>query len=293
MTRVRAHGPSRPLSRGHELRSADPPAPLTVFLVGTGSQIGSWAPIYAAIRRALGEGFPEKQGDLPEGDDPILTDVTNFHLARWVAQQRTFWRLAHDPLEPKRAKAAAVYELIDGIEKKFKAAMSDELLRATQAGALRLRPEFIEMFKRLPREGSVAFVTANWDTVLENWVRTWTEKPLVQYLHGSVAAPNLMLLPGENIHEDYRPREERKQLDAMLNKWGYFDRARRIIIYGLSLSPLDAELSILLGMGFADSIGGEIWIVNPAEGKTVQRRVQTLDPKNRWTIKVVAPGEVG
>jgi hypothetical protein len=103
----------------------------------------------------------------------------------------------------------------------------------------------------------------------------------------------MLLLPGESVHEAYRPEAEWEKLNDVFRKWSYVNRARRLIIYGFSFGPLDAELALMLGMGFDDAEGGEVWIVNPRDWASVERRVRALIPKgSAWKVRVVPPGRV-
>jgi hypothetical protein len=254
----------------------------TLFLLGAGAQENSWAPVIKAIK---GLQFAEI------GDPAKVTDsesATSF-FATFVNYRRHLHLVARD-----RAVAAALQEKARDMEPKLAAAhrelktrIATELRRAVEAGTIKLRPRFLSMLKEYRRKGSVAFLTTNWDPVLEKKLRELSNgEPSVGYLHGSIADPDLMLLPGEIVAERYRTVADRRRMQKMFSIWKYIESSRRIVIYGHSISAIEAELRLMLCMGLSDAPPGRIVIASLKEdAKDVRQRILPLmPPGRRWRI---------
>ena len=107
-----------------------------------------------------------------------------------------------------------------------------------------MQPE-IEKTKEQYFSGEVSIITTNWDCAIDDFADLHGYKYL--HLHGDRKKPERILLPSELEEEDYRQNSDRQHLVKFFD---YFKRIDRLIFYGISLSPLDAELGILIGEGF-------------------------------------------
>jgi hypothetical protein len=110
----------------------------------------------------------------------------------------------------------------------------------------------------------------------------------VQHVYGDARCPDLMLLPGETIGEPYRDMHQvRKMKEDLMKQIGPFQAAKRLVIYGHSLSPIEAELRNALWAFFADHWCPEIWVVasSVSEAFRIGTRLRPMPPKGRdWTI---------
>jgi hypothetical protein len=98
------------------------------------------------------------------------------------------------------------------------------------------------------------FLTTNWDRVLENDLALGPES--VVHIHGDVQAPSTLYLPTETSTEPYRTDEGNARLASFTRSAvQVIQGARQVCIYGLSLSPLDAELNVVLGVGLEPRSG--------------------------------------
>lgn len=135
-------------------------------------------------------------------------------------------------------------------------------------------------------------VTTNWDRATD--ARVVAQFPTLQdhilHVHGDHAESSEFLLPSEVAFEGYYSPEvssvalnrHRRILDAV-------DWADQVVIYGLSLSPLDAELSSLLSVGIDESGGDKtVDIVDP-ESVTVAAQLRCVLQKKKPTIRCWIP----
>lgn len=145
------------------------------------------------------------------------------------------------------------------------------------------------MFREYWGRGSVAFLTTNWDPLLGNELRTIAgEEPRVSYLHGKISEPDRMLLPGEIVAERYRSESDRQRMQGLMSMWRPIEQTRRIVIYGHSISAIEAELRVILCMGFSEATPGEILIVSlKKDANDIRQRILPLIPAGReWNIEL-------
>ena len=144
------------------------------------------------------------------------------------------------------------------------------------------------------------FVTTNWDTVIDVEADRWVkekyldiESAKVFHIHGSIEAHEHIYLPSETSFENYRTDDENEKVGYdHFATYELLKEVNSIILYGLSLDPLDAELNLLLDGTLATSKTiREVIIINP-NYQVVRKRIKILlfrrtgiavrcfDPKN-------------
>ncbi len=242
----------------------------TVFLIGTGAQHDPWKPVINGIQKCGIEGIGNRaQVTCPESANSFFATLVSFRR--------------HMEFQPSKKLKKSIADVHTALKRSIAA----ELAAATAAGAIGLRLQFREISAELGI-GSTVYLTTNWDLLLANALSAATgEKSRAVYLHGNVEDPDLMLLPGETIDERYRSPAHRR---AMKNKLalmsGIINRTRRLVVYGHSVSPVEAELRLALCVGLGNAPPGEIVIVNlPSEIDAVRRRLLPLLPQGRaWKI---------
>jgi len=150
------------------------------------------------------------------------------------------------------------------------------------------RPEFLRFVEECG-PSSLAFLTTNWDQLLEDELRCRRpgEEPRVGYLHGRIAEPDLALLPGEIVDEGYRSEEDRKRM-ALLSSWKYVHRARRLIIYGHSVFAVEAELRLTLAVGSAAPHPARSLSSTSRKeaGRVRKRLLPLLSPGREWSFEI-------
>jgi len=173
------------------------------------------------------------------------------------------------------------------------AAIVRELTAASVAGSLHVRPFVSELGLRLT-ESDYVVLTTNWDFVLET---EFVDRPVL-HIHGDIGDSEGLYLPAEMAWEPYRelkwhaiytgtapPRPWqlwRRRLVRYPDLWSTLSQANwilsrvdRIIVGGLSFSPLDAELGGLIKSAVD---GGrrrvrELIVIDP-ESQPVAQRIQ-------------------
>jgi hypothetical protein len=236
------------------------------LLAGAGAVVGAWDPVMRALK--------------PFVDFPLTVDGANSYLARLVYLARWFSSDFYNSELHKPYRDVTLEHMIQ-----VKQAIASELAAAEAAGEITHRVTLEPVVRELILSFSTRFmvVTTNWDTVVPNAMRkilrTAYEGELYpQHIHGSVADPSTLYLPSEITQELYRKPEEDKHIGTVHgNVWRNLEQAQRVILYGLSIDPLDAELGQTLAAGWSRSKVEMILIVNPHHSLVAHRVNLLLD----------------
>ena len=234
------------------------------ILVGAGAVENAWEPILTCFRPINGL----------ETD----ADTANFLFSQSICALRLYSK------SPKGIKQ--LKEELETVNS-LKDAVCFSLKVAQKRGILKPRKEFTAILDKFVLSNPTnlfGFVTTNWDTVIDTEADRWVkekyhniESAKVFHIHGSIHAHEHIYLPSETSMENYRSDDENHKIG--LDHFGMYQflaEANVIILYGLSLDPLDAELSLLLNGAFAKSKTiREVIIVNP-NYSVVQKRVKIL-----------------
>lgn len=250
------------------------------ILVGAGAVENAWEPVLNCFRAINGH----------ETD----SDTANFLFAKSVCAMRLY---------SKSSKGSKQLQEEQETVRMIKDVICDSLKLAQKKGLLKPRKEFtavLDKFVLCNPNNLFGFVTTNWDTVIDAEADLWVkekyldiESAKVFHIHGSIEAHENIYLPSETSMENYRSDDENDKVGyAHFATYELMKEANVIILYGLSLDPLDAELSLLLDGTFASSKAlREVIIVNP-NYQVVRKRVNILlfrrtgiavrcfDPKN-------------
>lgn len=118
------------------------------------------------------------------------------------------------------------------------------------------------------------------DAEVDPWVKEKyldIESAKVFHIHGSIEAHKHLYLPSETSMENYRSDAENYKLGYdHFTTFRFISEVNVIILYGISLDPLDAELNLLLNGTFSTSKTiREVIIVNPSY-QVVRKRVKLL-----------------
>jgi len=104
----------------------------------------------------------------------------------------------------------------------------------------------------------------------------------VVHIHGVVDEHSCIYLPSETSYEAHRSDEANQRIGKFTGTaWHVIQATRRLCIYGLSLSALDAELSWIVRVG-----------LEAHTGKTL--RIHLFDlraelPKLEWRVRLLLP----
>jgi hypothetical protein len=235
---------------------------LTVLVVGAGAVRNAWDPVLRALRHY--HGFDVT----PDGANSFLARLV--YLLRWHATVPG----------PEKQHLEVFPTTYRDVCQKIRA----ELRLAQEKGELRVHPEFTSVVRRFLNRGSrFAVINTNWDTVVDKALSSLLgadERSGVEaaHLHGSVWNDSPLYLPSELMREPYRQSNEYNFLGGLhLGAMNTLDRARRVVLYGVSISPLDAELCQTLASGWDNPTLESIEIVVPDHEVVAHRANLMLD----------------
>jgi len=240
-----------------------------VFFTGAGAVENAWQPILTALEKDVGF--------------EIDADGANCFLASLVYLLR-FYSTGTFPDVDKHSKI-----FFEGVNK-VKSKISEALLFAENNKQIRAQKELKDiLFKFIfSTDNQATFVTTNWDTVINNAINEYRKSNYPKddiniqfiHLHGCVKSPKSLYLPSEVVREPYRSFNDDEEMGRLhLEVSRAIELSNKTILYGLSLDPLDAELSITLEAGWSSPNLREIILINPDHKKISQRVKLLLDSK--------------
>ena len=249
-------------------------------ITGAGAVENAWSPILTILR--------------PMSPFQVDADAANCLFARYIYLLRTYSKYSYD-----KSVENLKYEL-DTI-KTLKELICELINHDQKLGILKVRKEFKKILYKFvfsDPENSFGLISTNWDTTVDKEADeivknhyTNIDNAKCFHIHGSIESPDRLYLPSETSHENYRTDEENK-----IHGYNHYvtlkflQEANRIILYGLSLDPLDAELIQTLSSTFTTSPNlQEIIIINPDYNKIRNRVLFLLYPKNHIKIKCFLP----
>lgn len=175
----------------------------------------------------------------------------------------------------------------------MKSEIASKLREAQLRGEIRARGEVVSVLNAFLVNYSkrFMFVNTNWDTVVDERVTqhlaTLGSLELnILHVHGTAQIADSLFLPSEVTREAYRSGDEELavgQLQGAL--WRGLENATRVVIYGLSLSPLDAELCQNVAAGLSSKVLEEVFVVSPDHAQVAHRVNLLLDP--RYPARVI------
>lgn len=250
------------------------------IITGAGAVENAWSPIL----KILG----------PMNSYQVDADAANCFFARRIYLLRMY---------SKYSDNKAVENLKEELDivKKLKELICEFINNDQKLGILKVRKEFKMILYRFvfsDSENSFGLISTNWDTIVDHEaneiIKTYytnIDNAKCFHIHGSVESPDRLYLPSETSHENYRTDEENK-----IHGYNHFvtlrflKEANRIILYGISLDPLDAELTQILNSAFTTSRNlKEIIIINPDYNRIRNRVMLLLYPKRHIKIRCFVP----
>lgn len=266
----------------------------TVFLFGSGAVKDSWDPILKALK---GKYIPNSLGEeITEESCFSESDMANLVMARLVYEARLTaqGKLKRSCSFEKRQAYNESRARIDNLSERIR----EELQKAQKLGKIQPQNGFISIFQKAVLDelkgGQLAVISANWDTVIDEKIKQYLDSPQhpgpeVFHIHGSIYESDLPLyLPTEIAWESYRTETVvNRYLKRHKSTLGSIKSAGRIVIYGLSLSPLDAELITILADGLKRDNEGktEVIIIDPKHQEVEIRLKLMLEDSSKIEIK--------
>lgn len=248
------------------------------ILVGAGAVENAWEPLLDCFR--------------PINGDETDADTANFLFAKSICAMRLYSKSPKGAVQLKEEQ-----ELVNSM----KDVICDALKLAQQKGILKSRKEFtaiLDTFVLSNPTNLFGIVTTNWDTAIDIEADRWVkekyhdiESAEVFHIHGSIEAHEHLYLPSETSMENYRSDEENHKVGyAHYATFQFLKEANSIIIYGLSLDPLDAELNLSLNGALKNGKAlTEIIIINPDYQKIRKRVKILLFPRTDIIIRCFKP----
>jgi len=146
-------------------------------------------------------------------------------------------------------------------------AICEHIVLSQQTKELEVHSEFQKIVDKiiLPLCNRLLLISTNWDTVIDDAICTIPAFKNIKclHIHGSYKDATTLYLPTEICSERYRTHQEElalgKQHAAAMTG---LKSAQVIIFYGLSISPLDAELLAIIGSGLDSNILENIKIID-------------------------------
>ncbi len=249
------------------------------LIVGAGAVNNAWAPVIRALQKYH--------------DFPLTPDGANSFLARVVYLLRWY---ASDKSEHGQKQLKLHLDFLKDIRE----SISKELTNSQKKKEITIRNEYEKIINKfvIPYGNSLVFVTTNWENVASNALHNILNKrfhfeifPL--HLHGSIDNPDTLYLPSEMSKEPYRTTDEEQYIGGMHGSvWKGLEKAHRVIVYGLSIDPLDAELGQTLASGWSNQCLEEIIIINPSHESVAHRVNLLLDRRRDIKVSGYSPNEL-
>ena len=219
------------------------------LLIGTGSVENAWNPVIKAFNEVI--------------DIEITPDGANFLFAKWIYLLRFYSTIGH----PEASKYLEMQKQNVILLKK---AIAKNLHKAQVKKEIKARPALKKILQKyVTKEKSFGFITTNWDKTVDEIVRKeiklfGIDNPNpVFHIHGDISDFQSLYLPSEMTDETYRTKTESIKIGQNHSKVGQFlEKSNHLILYGISLDPLDAELAqIISAAGYSENLK-EITIIN-------------------------------
>ncbi|OIR02915.1 hypothetical protein GALL_149150 [mine drainage metagenome] len=248
-----------------------------ILIVGAGAVENSWQPIIKVLE--------------PEYNFEFDSDAANCFLALMVYQLRF---LANQ--KDENSKQYLKQMLFDFTE--IKSRVARELITFQKNKLISPRKEYFSILDKFIFQKHVKFalMSTNWDTVIDDATNYYghSNEPISNgliptfHIHGSIVNPSGLYLPSEITKEPYRTESEDLN---MIKNHATVAKAiadcNRVILYGLSLDPLDAELLQILGIGWDSDNLREIIVINP-DHKKIAKRVKLVLNDFKRNINLIA-----
>jgi hypothetical protein len=252
---------------------------ICAIVVGAGAVKNAWNPVIRALQQYHDFSLT------PDGANSFLARVV--YLLRWYAS---------DNSEFGKEQLRLHLDFLNDI----KVSISKELKDSQRKQEITVRENYEEIINKflIPYGNKFMLITTNWENVASDALHAILNKkykcelfPL--HLHGSIDNSDTLYLPSEMTKEPYRTTEDEQHIGGMHGSvWRGLEKAHRVIVYGLSIDPLDAELGQTLACGWSNKCLEEIIIINPSHENVAHRVNLLLDRKRDIKITGYSPDKL-
>lgn len=251
-------------------------SPKTALFVGAGAVERAWDPIVAALQHF----------------SPVVinADQASCMLTRSVFLSRFFASCGG----PEGVDVS--YDVLE----KQKERLAEELKSAEHEGLIRARRdiEWVVNHLLLPRSPVFYVVSTNWDYTVDNAIENLLSahsgtQTRVFHLHGSYIEPATLYLPSEISSEPYREESHSQKIGGRhVGLIEALSGLEHLVIYGLSLDPLDAELTQTLSTVIDSPSIKTIDILDLNPERVAARIVLLMKNPTLPNIKCIKPAEI-
>lgn len=245
----------------------------TALLVGSGAVHNAWGPVCLALEDVYGK-FP------PPAANTLFASI--------VYELRWYNTLAGDDQAEQRKALLDKYN-------RLRARIAFRLREARQNATIYMREPFVWITRKfVTSPGPV--VTTNWDLTIVDYIEANYKKPHPKpiFLHGTCEEGKPLYLPSETIEEPYRTDEEKKHFGQLhVQALQLAENCDRLVVYGLSMDPLDAELGVVL-LGTLEHAGKlrEVIVLDVNPVPVMERLrvlLMNLKPSPRFEARAIIP----
>lgn len=259
------------------------PKAIVALVAGAGAVKNGWEPVIKAVSyytRAPGNN--------------LLPDSANLILARFVHNMRMITCHHTKDFPPPDFDVKKNFS-------KLKKSIAQEILQAEYNNEIQARDDLKTLFDQfvLPVSRTFSCFTTNWDTTLWKFIYKSDNfhpplQPLsdvgVLHLHGAADDSEKLYLPSESSIEPYLSNDEfSERISRHIYTVELLSEARRIILYGLSLSPLDSELGEVVSEAVAIGDCEQILIIDPNHEQIAKRLYVILHDPRKVQILGIPP----
>lgn len=223
---------------------------ITTLITGAGAVKNAWEPIIRLLSK-----YEDTRASFDE-------KLANSYFAQLI------YRLRFHFSDKNKSDG---YEQIFNQYRLLKVAIPDYLDVAQQRKELKIRSQFGKVLDSfvLDSQSKLRVINMNWDTVVDKALNEYYKKEIeVIHLHGCITGRNLYF-PSEIVREPYRSTDDIEDYEYLhSDAINVIKESRRIILYGISLDPLDAELLTTIWAGISDNLE-DIIIVSLSEDLSI------------------------
>lgn len=235
------------------------------LLLGTGSVENAWNPVIKAFKDVM--------------NIEVTPDGANFLFANSIYLLRVYSTIGH-PDAPKLLEISKQNTYL------LKKAIAKNLHKAYVRKEIKARPALKKILRQyvISKEKSFSIITTNWDKTVDEIVSEemkvigiCSSNP-VFHIHGDINDFENLYLPSEITDETFRTKTESFKIGLKHSAAGNaLEKSNHLIIYGLSLDPLDVELGLTLTSALYSKNLKEVTVINLENEKTkIIERVHLL-----------------
>ena len=252
------------------------------LIVGAGAVENSWKPIIRALQ-PLNNNLELDR----DSANSMLSGI--IHTMRYFSHKEKIHSANID-------KEASIYNSIRKL-------ICNEIEKSIITQELKVRPELENILRKyvIELKGKILVVNTNWDDTIEKYINNYKpsndfefESQIIgMHIHGKYTDYKTLYLPSEISHEKYRSAEEVNHFSQInAETLVLLEKCNIAIIYGLSLDPMDAELTQIISMGLDNDNLKEVIIIDPCPDIVSNRIKAQFIGKKSPILKCLKPNTI-